>query len=194
MNWALFSPTLSLFLFTLNPLPESYWIIWSWSILCGVLTAFILTDISLHLLGTPCCPYFLDYFLSIYFFFLVNTNLGYLHFWFSSVQSFSHVQFFAAPWTAAHQPSLSITNSSLPKLMFIESVMPSNHFILCHPLLLLPSIFPSIRVFSNDSVLRIRWPWYWSFTFSISPSNEYLGLISSRMDWLDLLTYILPRT
>jgi len=92
------------------------------------------------------------------------------------------------PWTAAHQASLSITNSwSLPKLMSIESVMPSNHLILCHPLLLLPSIFPSIRVFSNESALCIRWPKYWSFSFSISPSNEHPGLISFRMDWLDLL-------
>ena len=91
-------------------------------------------------------------------------------------------------WTAAQQASLSITNSrSLLKLMSIESVMPSNHLILCHPLLLLPSIFPSIRVFSNESVLHIRWPKYWSFTFSISPSSENSGLISFRMDWLDLL-------
>ena len=100
----------------------------------------------------------------------------------------SHVQFFATPWTAAHQASLSITNSqSLPKLISIESVMPSNHLILCCPLLLLPSIFPSIRVFSNESVLRIRWPKYWSFIFNISPSNEHSGLISFRMDWLDFL-------
>ena len=92
------------------------------------------------------------------------------------------------PWTAAHQASLSITNSwSLLKLMSIESVMPSNHLILCRPLLLLPSIFPSIRVFSKESVLSIRWPKYWSFSFSISPSNEYSGLISFRMDWLHLL-------
>ena len=92
------------------------------------------------------------------------------------------------PWTAARQASLPITNSrSLLKLMSIESVTPSNHLTLCHPLLLLPSIFPSIRVFSNESVLCIRWPEYWSFSFSISPSNEYLGLISLRMDWLDLL-------
>ena len=107
---------------------------------------------------------------------------------FSSVQSLSHVRLFTTPWTAAHQASLSITNSwSLRKLMSIESVMPSNHLILCHPLLLLPSILPSIRVFSNESVLCIRWPKYWSFSFSISPSNEYSGLISFRMDWLDLL-------
>ena len=102
--------------------------------------------------------------------------------------SLSHVQLFVTPWSAARQASLSITNSrSLPKLMSIESVMPSNHLILCHPFLLLPSIFPSIRVFSNRSVLCIRWPKYWSFSFSISPSNEHSGLISFRMEWLDLL-------
>ena len=107
---------------------------------------------------------------------------------FSLVQSLTHVQLFATPWTAACQASLSITNSwSLLKLMSIESVMPSSHLILCHPLLLLPSIFPSIRVSSNESVLCIRWPKYWSVSFSISPSNEYSGLISFRMDWLDLL-------
>ena len=107
---------------------------------------------------------------------------------FSSVQSLSRVLLFVIPWTAAHQASLSVTNSrSLPKLMSIESVMPSNHFILCHPLLLLPSIFPSIRVFSNESALHIRWPKYWSFSFNPSPSNEHPGLISFRMDWLDLL-------
>ena len=105
-----------------------------------------------------------------------------------SVQSLSRVQLFVTPWTAARQASLSITNSrSLLKLMSIESVMPSNHLILCRPLLLLPSIFPSIRVFSNESVLHIRWPKYWSFSFNISPSNEHSGLISVRMDWLDLL-------
>ena len=97
---------------------------------------------------------------------------------FSSVQSLSHVQLFVTPWMAACQASLSITNSqSLPKLMSIESVMLSNHLILCHPLLLLPSIFPSIRVSSNESVLRISWPKYWSFSFNISPSNEHSGLI-----------------
>ena len=105
-----------------------------------------------------------------------------------SVQSLSHVPLFATPWTAARQASLSITNSwSSLKLMFIVSVKPSNHLILCHPLLLLPSIFPSIRVFPNESVLRIRWPEYWSFSFSISPSNEYSGLIFFRIDWLDPL-------
>ena len=108
--------------------------------------------------------------------------------WFSSVQPCSHVQLFTTPWTAACQTSLSITNSqSLLKLMSITLVMPSNHLILCHPLLLLPSIFPSISVFSNESVLCIRWPKYWCCSFSISPSNEYSGLISFRMDWLDLL-------
>ena len=107
---------------------------------------------------------------------------------FSSVQSLSHVQLFATPWTAAHQASLSITNfRSPPKPMSIELAMPSNHLILCHPFLLLSSIFPSIRVFSNESVLRIRWPKYWSFSFNISPSNDHPGLISLRMDWLDLL-------
>ena len=111
----------------------------------------------------------------------------YLWHWQSSVQLRSCVQLFATPWTAACQASLSITNSwSLPKLRSIESVMPSNHLILCCPLLP-PSIFPSIRVFSNESALHIRWPKYWSFSFSISPSNEYSGLISFRMDWFDLL-------
>ena len=104
---------------------------------------------------------------------------------FSSVQSLSRVWLFVTPWTAARQASLSITNSqSLLKLMSIESMMPSNHLILRHPLLLLPSIFPSIRVFSKESVLRIRWPKYWSFSFSISPSSEYSGLISLRIDCL----------
>ena len=110
------------------------------------------------------------------------------HFNYCLVQSLSCVLFFATPWTAAHQASLSITNSqSLLKLRSIELVMPFNHLILCCPLLLLPSIFPSIMVFSNDSVLCIRWPKAWSFSFSISPSNEYSGLISFRIDWFDLL-------
>ena len=105
-----------------------------------------------------------------------------------SIQSLSRVWLFAAPWTVAHQASLSITKSrSPPRPMSIESMMPSNHLILCCPLLLLPSIFPSIRVFSNESALHVRWPKYWSFTFNISPSNEHPGLISFRMDWLDLL-------
>ena len=106
----------------------------------------------------------------------------------SSVQLLSHVQLFVIPWTAECQASLSITNSqSLPRLMSIELVMPSNHLILCCHLLLLPSIFPNIRVFSNESVLSIRWPKYWSFSFSISTSNEYSGLISLRMDWFNLI-------
>ena len=107
---------------------------------------------------------------------------------FSSVQLLSRVRLFVTQWTAAGQAFLSIANSpSLLKLMSIELVMPSNRLILCLPLFLLPSIFPSIRVFSNESVLPIKWPKYWSFSFSISPSNEYLGLISFRIDWLDLL-------
>ena len=105
-----------------------------------------------------------------------------------SVQSLSHVRIFVTPWTAARQASLCITNSwSLLKLMSIELVMSSNHLILCHALLLLPSVFPSVMVFSSESVLHIRWPKYWSSSFSISPSNEYWGLISFRIDWLDLL-------
>ena len=107
---------------------------------------------------------------------------------FRSVQSLSCVQVFVTPWTAALQASLSITNSwSSPKLMSIESVMPSNHLILCRPLLFLPSIFPSIRIFSNESALHIRWSKDWSFSLNISPSNEHPGLMSFRMDWLDLL-------
>ena len=107
---------------------------------------------------------------------------------FSSVQLLSRVRLFVTLWTAAQQASLSITNSRiLPKLIYIALVMPSNHLILCHPLLPLPSIFPSLRVFSNESVLCIRWPEYWNFSFSISPSNEHSGLISFRVDWLDLL-------
>ena len=103
------------------------------------------------------------------------------------VESLSRVWLFATPWTSAHQASLSFTISwSLPKLMSIESVVLSNHLILCHPLLLLPSIFPSVRIFSNESVLHIRWPKCWSFSFSISPSNEYSGLISFGIDWFDL--------
>ena len=117
---------------------------------------------------------------------MVTVNL--CHTVFSSVQSLGHVQLFATPLTAARQASLPITNfQSPPKPMSIESVTPSNHLILCRPLLLLPSIFPSIRVFSNESALHIRWPKYWSFSFNISPSNEYSGWISFRMDWLDLL-------
>ena len=107
----------------------------------------------------------------------------------SSVQSLSRVRVFATPWVTAHQASLSITNSwSWLKLMSIKLAMPSSHLILCRPLLLLPPIPPSMRVFSNESTLHMRWPKYWSFSFSISPSNEYSGLISFRMDWLDLLS------
>ena len=134
---------------------------------------------SLSIAFCCCCFLLLLYHLKIPFFGLQFSLV---------VQPLSHVQLFAIPWTAAHQASLSITSSrSLLKLMSIESVMPSNHLILCHPHLLLPSIFPSIRVFSNELVLCIRWPKYWSFSFSISPSNEYPGLTSFRMDWLDLL-------
>ena len=115
---------------------------------------------------------------------VVNTYKG----TFYSVQSLSRVRLFATPWTVVRQASLAITNSqSLLKLISIISMMPANHLILCHPLLLPPPIFPSIRVFSNDSVLHIRWPKYWSFNFSISPSSEYSGLISFRMDWIGLL-------
>ena len=107
---------------------------------------------------------------------------------FSSVQMLSHVPLFATLWMGAYKASLSITNSqSSLKLVSIESLMPFNHLILCSPLLLLPSIYPSVRVFSNESILRIRWPQYWSFSFNICPSNEHSGLISFRMDWLDLL-------
>ena len=119
----------------------------------------------------------------MYFIYLILYNIQ-----FRSVQSLCHVQLFETPWTAAHQASLSITNSqTLLKLMSTEWVMPSTHLILCHTLLFLPSVFPSISVFSDESALCIRWPKYWSFRFSISPSNEYSGLISFRMNWLDLL-------
>ena len=119
-----------------------------------------------------------------------DTGVGSVQF--SSVQSLSHVSLFATPWTAACQASLSIINyQSQPKPMSIESVMPSNHLILCCPLLLLPSIFPSIRGFSNESALHIRWPKYCSFNFNISPSDEYSGQISIRMDWLDLFLFSL---
>ena len=122
-----------------------------------------------------------------------NMSLKFLYLkYISSVQSLSHVRLFETPWTAACQASLSITNSrSLPKLMSVESMMPSNHLILCRPLLLPPSIFPSVRVFSNESVLCIRCPKYWSFSSNISPSNKHSGLISFRMDLLDIKLYIL---
>ena len=119
---------------------------------------------------------------------LVHLIEFHMSFQFSSVQLLSHVRLFTTPWTAARQASLSISNSqSLTNIMSIELVMPSNHLILCCPLLFLPSIFPSIRVFSDESALCIRWPKYWSFSFNISPSNEHPELISFRMDWLDLL-------
>ena len=119
--------------------------------------------------------------ISVCWFYILQ--LYYIH-WFSSAQSLSRVQLFETSWIAVHQASLYITNSgSLPKLMSIESVMPSSHLILCHLLLRLPSIFPNIRVFSNESALRIRWPKYWSFCFNIGPSNEHPRLISFRMDW-----------
>ena len=120
----------------------------------------------------------------------INPTVVIISVQFSSVQSLSHVQLFVTPWIAARQTSLSITDSwvwSSPKLMCIESVMPSNHLILCRPLLLLPPIPPSIRVFSSELTLCMRWPKYWSFSFNIHPSNEHPGLISFRMDWLDLL-------
>ena len=124
---------------------------------------------------------------ALFIFYYLTIPCGLLDLSSPSVHSLSSVQLFATPWTAAHQASLSISNSwSLLKLISMESVMPSNSLILCYPLLL-PSIFPRIRVFSNESVPHIRWPKYWSFSFRISPSNEYSGLISFRMDWLDLL-------
>ena len=123
---------------------------------------------------------------TVYSHLLTKSVCGFLSF--SSVQSLSHLWLFATPWTAARQAFLSIANSqNLPKLMSIESMMLSKHLILCCPLLLLPSIFPSIRVFSNESALGIRWPKYWSFSFNISPSNEHPGLMSFKIDWLDLL-------
>ena len=129
----------------------------------------------------PCVFLFLFLFCVFFFFHQIKCQ-------FSSGQSLSHVPLFVTPWTAAHQASLSITNSqSLLKFMSTESVMPSNHLILCHPLLFLSSNFPSLRIFSNESVLQVRWPKYWSFSFSICPSNEYSGLISFLMDWFDLL-------
>ena len=126
---------------------------------------------------------------SLHFFIILPSRcVWFSHYGFAVVQSLSHVQLFANAWTAACQVSLSFTISqSLLKLMSVWSMMPSNHLILCCPILLLSSIFPSIRVFSNELVLRIRWPKYWSFSFSISPSNEYSELISLRMDWFDLL-------
>ena len=131
------------------------------------------------------CEFYRDLFYNNLILFWIFASFDYKV---TSVQSLSRVQLFVTPWTAARQASLSITNSqSPPKPMFIESMMQSNHFILCRPLLLLPSVFPSIRLLSNESALHIRWPKYWSFSFSTSPSNEHPGLISFRMECLDLL-------
>ena len=142
---------------------------------------------SLPILSQNLIEFFYKINMALFFFFLKELHKVTHHLCLTSVQSHSHVRLFATPWTVAHQASLSIRNSqSLLKLMSIESVLPSNHLILCHPLLLLPSVFPNIRVFSSESVLCIRWPKYWSFSFSISPSNEYSGLISFRIDWIDL--------
>ena len=165
---------------------------WAWVVVsglngpvaCGIFPARDQTPVACILgrfltTGPPREFFFFLFFFYIDWFLITILN---------SVQSFSHVQLFVAPWTAAHQASLSVISSqSLLKFMSIESPMPSNHLILCRSLLLLPSVFLSIRVFSSESVLCIRWPKYWSFSFSISPSNEYSGLISFRMDWLDLL-------
>ena len=153
----------------------------------------IFCNLGTYILGHFTCLWNQSQFLILIFCCLCTTDvLGFMclisSVQFSTVHSLSCVRLFATPWTAAPQASLSITNcQTLPKPMSIESVMPSNHLILYRPLLLLPSIFPSIRVFSNESALRIRWPNYWSFRFSVSPSNEHPGLISFRMDWLDLL-------
>ena len=149
-------------------------------------------QIDFHVPWCPVCleralviiPVIIQIIICVYIYIYIYTHI---YICISSVQSLSRVWLFATPWIAARQASLSITNSwSLPKLMSIESVMPSSHLILCRPLLLLPSISPSIRVFSKELVLCIRWPKYWSFIFSISPSNEHPGLISLRIDWLDI--------
>ena len=168
--------------------PTSQWKPWSRTVIksppftkfCLLSPLSSVVDMSLQ----PSVPPFRSIALSLY----TNSWLLLLLFTLSSVQPLSCFQLFVTPWTAVHQVSLSITNpQSLLKLMSIESVMPSNHLILCRPLLLPPSIFSSIRIFSSESVLCIRWPKYWSLSFSISPSNEYSGLIFFRMDWLDLL-------
>ena len=144
-----------------------------------VLLPFLNFDVYIFIKGTPHYDH-------------ENSLFNSIRVQFSSVQLLSCVWLFATPWTAARQASLSITNSqSLSKLMSIESVMPSNNLILCHPLLLLPSIFLSIRVFWNESALHIRWPKYWSFSFNISPSDEHSGLISFRMDWLIVQSFCL---
>ena len=144
---------------------------------------------SLYFSAYTCFAFMVKFIQTVSFFdAIVNKIIFFIFKIFCLVQSCSCVWLFVTPWTGTHQASLSITDSqSLPKLMSIESVMPYNNLILCHPLVLPPSIFPSIRVFSYESVLHIRWPKYWSFSFSISPSNECSGLISFRMDWLDLL-------
>ena len=152
----------------MNVIVYTFWYIYAWAFLLGIYLGVVLLSYGICL--------------------WVTLKILLSRFQFSSVQSLSHVWLFVTPRTAARQASLVITNSqSLLKLMSIELVMPSNHLILCRPLLLLPSIFPSTRVFSNESVLHIRWWKYWSFSFNISPSNEHPGLTSFRMDWLDLL-------
>ena len=165
-----------------------------------ILTTFMLSllptpqpfhRLSLYLKGSSLSPILPSLPIQIYLSFRTSLKCHSTHrraFFPSSVQLLSRVWLYVTLWTAAHQASLSITNfQSPPKPMSIELVMPSNHLILCRPLLLLPSVFPSIRVFSNESALHIRWPKYWSFGFNISPSNEHPGLISFRRDWLDLL-------
>ena len=175
------SPALVSRFFTTEPLGKSNTI---YMVTVNQLVHIIKIKFTLKYLTTVLLPLFVE----PDFYFCCSYPRLLLKFKISSVQLPSHVRLFATPRTAAHQASLSITNSwSLLKLVSTESVMPSNHLILYCALLLLPLIFPSIRVFSNESVLRIRWPNYWSFSFNISPSNEYSGLISFRMDWLDLL-------
>ena len=160
-----------------------------WSVRQGALNGTIFyVNFVLGLSGNGQHALSCDYAETRHQFWMLGREKDFCSILFSSVQSLSRVQLFATPWVAARLASLSITSSwSSPKLMSIESVIPSSHLILCHPLLLLPPIPPSIRVFSNESTLRIRWPKYWSFSFSISPSNEHPGLISFRMEWLDLL-------
>ena len=170
--------------------PDSFWCS-SWLMVWGIEPGVWMSSPKMEVWGLKKCLLFFPQALSLthshtssHVFLIATLGDGYQ---FSSAESLSHVWLFAIPWTAARQASLSITNSwSLLKLMSTESVMPSNHLILSHPLLP-PSIFPSARVFFNVSALHIRWPEYWSFSFSISPSSEYPGLISFRMDWLDLL-------
>ena len=165
------------------------WLRWAAHSFGGICAEILCSTLLLLLTPSFCSLLFkIDFGLcwsSCIFLSRICPNCACMQLFFSSVQLLSRVRLFATPWTAARQASLSITNSrSLLKLMFIKLVMP---FILCHPLLLLPSIFPRIRVFSSESALSIRWPKYWSFSFNISPSNEHSGLISFRMDWLDLL-------